>query len=79
VKYIQVSAKLRVHRPGLPDLMSVRPTDKAGRYTDVEQPTLIDLDDTCVVDVPALLNIGAIAEVPKAKASRKGGADGEGL
>jgi hypothetical protein len=78
MQYIQVTRKLRIARPGLPDLVSERPSDEKGRYTDLESPTMVDIDATCAADVAGLLSIGAIAEAPKPKTRRSGGADGEG-
>jgi hypothetical protein len=78
MQYVQIARKLRIARPGLPDLVSTRPTDKDGRYTDLETPTLVDIDATCTADVPSLLSIGAIAELPKPKRAPRGGGDGEG-
>ena len=76
--YIQVSRKLRIHRPGKPDLVSTRPTDRKGRYTDTAKPTLIDIGADCDVSVERMLRIGAI-ETRKptpalaAKAEKEGG------
>jgi len=70
--YIQRSKALRIRRPGKPDLVSERPVDRKGNYTDATKPTLIEIDPDCVVDTEALLRIGAIedyapAEKPKGK------------
>ncbi|MCJ7676385.1 MAG: hypothetical protein MUO35_01520 [Anaerolineales bacterium] len=68
--YIQRSAKLRIHRPGKPDLVSARPVDRKGNYADTAKPTLIELGPDCAVDPARLLKIGAIEallEKPKGK------------
>jgi hypothetical protein len=63
--YIQRSKALRIRRPGKADLFSERPTNRKGEYLDATKPTLIDIGDECVVDVEALLRIGAIEVQPE--------------
>lgn len=84
--YRQLSARLRVQRgPGRPDLVSERPRDvkqdgSLGRYVDSEEaPTLVTFDAHCQVDVPSLLQIGAIAEYapPAPEAAGEEDAGGE--
>ena len=58
--YIQVSKKVRIHRPGKPDLVSTRPVDRKGRYTDIDKPTLIEIGKDCAVSVERMLRIGVI-------------------
>lgn len=71
-RYRQISATLRVQRgPGHPDLVSSRPfkKDKNGNklFTDSDaQPTLVEFDEHCQVDVPQLLKTGAIATIEEA-------------
>jgi len=72
--YIQRSRKLRIHRPGKPDLVSARPVDRKGNYADTTKPTLIEIGADCAVDPVRLLKLGAIepyappvAEKPKGK------------
>jgi len=65
--YRQIAHKLRIHRPGQPDRVSVRPRagnaeQGWGAYLDSEAfPTLIEIEAEDVVDVEALLRSGAIA------------------
>jgi len=82
VMYIQRCRKLRLHRPGKPDLVSARPVDRKGNYADTNKPTLIEIGADCAVDPARLLKLGAIvpytpprvAEKPKGKEAK----DGEG-
>ena len=73
--YIQRSRALRIHRPGRPDLVSVRPVDRKGNYADAAKPTLIEIGPDCAVDPARLLKIGAIEalpEKPKGKEANSG-------
>ena len=72
--YIQRSRALRIHRPGRPDLVSVRPVDRKGNYADTAKPTLIEIGEDCAVDPARLLKIGAIEayEKPKEKEANSG-------
>lgn len=72
MQYRQVTYKLRVQRgAGRPDLVSTRPTKtgrKVGEYLDSEaEPTLVEFDEHCQVDIPSLLAMGAIVEWRPAK------------
>lgn len=67
-QYRQIAHRLRVQRgPGRPDLVSERPRRGSkkqgwGDYLDSpEHPTLVEFDEYCQVDIPALLRQGAIA------------------
>lgn len=63
MQYRQITKGMRVSRPGLTTLESFRPIDdKTHEFTDIEQPTLIELDDTCDVNIEMLLATGAIVE-----------------
>ena len=63
MQYRQITYKLRVQRgPGRPDLVSERPRNKKGEYTDDKKPKLVSFDEHCRVDVERLLRIGAIEE-----------------
>lgn len=78
MRYRQIARRLRIDRgPGRPDLVSERPTvtraDGSYAFTDSdEQPTVVEFDETCRVNVPELLRLGAIAELAPAKAPPKG-------
>lgn len=83
MKYVQLTRRLRVQRgPGHPDLVSERPLKLNARgefkaYLDDPDsgPTLVEFDELCQVDIPALLRSGALREYapPKPKrAARKG-------
>lgn len=87
--YRQLAQRIRVQRPGRPDLVSERPREAAGqrRFKDSDEaPTLVTFDDDDLVDVERLLRIGAIAPwppvsggvapTPKRRATT-GGGDGE--
>lgn len=76
--YRQYSHRLRVQRgPGNADLVSERANkgknaDGNWVYTDSDKnPTLIEFDELCQVDIPQLLATGAITEHAPAK-KRKG-------
>jgi len=74
--YRQITYKLRVHRgPGKPALESARPfrNVKGSRvYTDSDEaPTLVTFDEYCQVNIPDLLNMGAIAEYKPPKTAKK--------
>jgi len=66
--YVQLSRRLRVQRgPGNADLVSGRPVEldaegEVVRYLDDPErdPTLVEFDALCRVNVPQLLRIGAI-------------------
>ena len=66
--YVQLSRRLRVQRgPGNADLVSARPVEldaegEVVRYLDDPErdPTLVEFDALCRVNVPQLLRIGAI-------------------
>jgi hypothetical protein len=87
--YRQLTQRIRVQRPGRPDLVSERPRETAGRrrFKDTDDaPTLITFEDDDQVDVARLLRIGAIAPwpaadapapVPRRRRAGKGGSDGE--
>ena len=76
--YVQLSKALRIRRPGKADLVSERPVDRKGNYTDAAKPTLIEIGADCTADVDSLLSIGAIAvnappvEKPKGKEAEGG-------
>ena len=59
--YRVIASRLRIPRTGLPRLDVTRPQSN-GEFTDLEEPTLVDIDDTCLVDVPLLLKQGGIVE-----------------
>lgn len=68
--YRQNSHKLRIHHPGRPDRMSVRPRGGSrergwGRFLDEDNPTLVSFEEGDQVDVASMLRIGAIAEIPQ--------------
>jgi hypothetical protein len=74
--YIQISRKLRIHRPGKPDLVSTRPVDRKGRYTDTAKSTLIEIGKDCAVNVERMLRIGVIQPrrpdpIPKPKEGKE--------
>lgn len=85
MQYIQISRKIRIQRPGMEHLESERPFDRDANgepkvdargeiaFTDLDTPTVIDIDDTCEADVVTMLRIHAIKEVPapKRKAAAK--------
>ena len=83
MQYRQITMGLRVNRPGHPDLVSKRPhtTDANGSFTftDLDDPTLVEFDEHCVVDVEKLLKNGVIEIIkPKrAKPPKKEDARGE--
>ena len=67
--YIQLSHRLRIHRPGKPDLVSERPRegnreDGWENYRDLDKPTLISFEPGDQVDIAALMACGAIALLP---------------
>ena len=76
--YRQIARRLRVDRgPGHPDLVSERPTitraDGSYEFTDSDaNPTLVEFDETCRVNLPELLRLGAIVAHTPAKAPAKG-------
>ncbi len=79
MKYIQLAPRLRIQRgAGKADLVSERPhkRDKHGNvaFSDdpEKKPTLVEFDEHCQVDIPALLRIGAIREQPVKEVKRRG-------
>lgn len=84
MEYIQISRKLRIQRPGMEHLESVRPFDLDAEgnpkvdargeiaFLDLDTPTIIDIDDRCVgVDIVTMLRIHAIKEMPPKKRAAK--------
>lgn len=72
--YRQLTQRIRVQRPGRPDLVSERPRQKSGarRFLDTDgAPTLVTFEDDDLVDVARLLRIGAIAPWPPPLARAK--------
>ncbi len=67
----QLAQRIRVQRPGRPDLVSERPRQKSGarHFLDSDgAPTLVTFEDDDRVDVAYLLRIGAITPWPPADA-----------
>ena len=87
MQYRLVTTRLRVQRGvGNPDLVVERPhkrTETGPVFLDEDNPTLVTFDDKCQVDVPGLLDLGAIEPwTPPRVKPEKGKevkADGEGL
>jgi hypothetical protein len=90
-KYRLLGRRLRVQRgPGNEDLVVERPVRDTNTKTGTgyvfldsdENPTLVEFDDLCQVDIPSLIQIGAIVEyvapsaVPQNLSARKGGSGG---
>jgi hypothetical protein len=73
--YRQLTQRLRVQRPGRPDLVSERPREEGGarRFLDSDAaPTLVTFEDGELVDVAWLLRIGAIVEWATAEGGERG-------
>ena len=75
MQYRQITLRLRVQRgAGNPDYVSERPRNADLKFTDSEDaPTLCSFDEYCQVDIPFLLQVGAIVEyVPPIKEADDG-------
>lgn len=81
--YRQITFRLRVQRgPGRKDLVSERPHKKDRHdnriYTDSdEKPTLVRFDKYCQVDIPSLLQLGAIIPYTPPKPTKEVRTHGE--
>lgn len=81
MKYRQLAQKLRWSRgPGLGDMVSERPRNRAGEFLDEDAPTMVEIGPDAPVNVEQLLRTGAIALPSEARAElvpSEGVADGE--
>lgn len=75
--YRQIAHKLRIQAgPGKPDRLSERPRARSGRYLDEDNPTMVELYEGDLVDVPSLIQQGGLERVEpprKEAASGKAG------
>ena len=61
--YRQQAAKMVIQRTGGAPIESKRPVNADGMFLDGESPTLVTLDETCEIDVPFALKVGALVRV----------------
>ena len=67
--YLQIAHKVRINRPGRPDLVSNRPRNiQTGVYLDADAPTLVTLEEGDMADFDMLLKVGVIRPSEKAPA-----------